>query len=99
MTATPATLHHEDTLESKIERDACTYAELRGWFQAKFVSPGKRGVPDRIFIRRGRVIFIEFKKAGETLRPQQVKRVREMREHGAEVFVCDNLEEAKGVLR
>lgn len=88
-----------DLLESEIEKPACAYAESRGWWESKYVSPGKRAVPDRLFIRRARVIFIEFKRPGEDLRPQQKKRIREMREHGAEVFVCDNLEYAKEILR
>lgn len=85
--------------ESDIEKKACEFAISRGWWVAKFVSPNKNGVPDRIFIRRGRVIFIEFKREKETPRKLQELRHREMRDHGAEVFTVDNLEDAKGILR
>jgi hypothetical protein len=89
----------EQPLESGVEGPAVTYAELRGWWVAKFVSPGKRGVPDRLFIRNGRHLFIEFKRPGKDARKQQEKRHREMREHGAEVHVVDNLEQAYALLR
>lgn len=90
---------NSDILESKVEGESMRYAERRGWWQAKFVSPNQRGVPDRILIRAGRVIFIEFKRHGEEPTRQQLKRHREMREHGAEVFVIDTLEEAMEILK
>ena len=85
-------------LESEIERPAHEFARSRGWFAEKIMRTGRRGFPDHIFIRNGRVIFIEFKRPGELPRPQQVKRHREMRCHGAEVFVIDSLDEAREVL-
>ncbi len=84
--------------ESKVESDIRIYAKHRGWWQAKFVAPGKRGVPDRLFIRRGCVIFIEIKKAGETPTVQQARRHTEMREHGAKVYWVDNLNDAMEIL-
>lgn len=85
-------------LESRIERAAADYAETRGWWEVKIKMASKNGVPDRLFLRDGRYVWIEFKRPGETPRPQQERRIREMRMHGAEVFVCDNLDDAKKVL-
>ena len=85
-------------LESAVERDACEYAKQHGWMVFKFVSPGCRGVPDRLFIRGGRHLFVEFKREGEVARRQQEKRHRELREHGAEVHVIDNLRDAYELL-
>ena len=89
----------EVDLERQVERPAKAYAKERGWWLAKFTSPGLNGVPDDIFIRNGVVIFIEFKRPGGELRPQQVKRIREMREHGAKVHVIDNLGDAYALLK
>lgn len=86
-------------LESSIERDACDYAKKQGWMVFKFVSPGRRGVPDRLFIRDGRHLFIEFKRPDGEARQQQRKRHSDMRAHGAEVYVVDNLKEAYDILR
>lgn len=85
--------------ESEIEQAAMDYAEWRGWWQVKIMRASRNGVPDRVLIRAGRVIFIEFKRDGEEPTPQQIKRHAEMRAHGAEVFVCDNLADAKRILR
>jgi len=89
----------DEWLEREVERPAKQFAKQQGWWLAKFVSPGLRGVPDDVFIRDGRVLWIEFKRPGKDLRPQQKKRVREMREHGAEVHVIDNLADAYALLR
>lgn len=86
-------------LESELEKDAIDFAKKHGWLAMKFVSPGKRGVPDRLFIRGGRVVFIEFKRRGEKPSVQQEHRIKELRDHGANVYVCDSLEYAHLILR
>lgn len=58
----------------------------------KFTSPGKRGVPDRIIIGKGRTIFVELKSETGDLRKQQEFRIREMKEHGADVRVLNTKE-------
>jgi hypothetical protein len=86
-------------LESSDESDVIKFAKVHGWWIAKFVSPGLRGVPDRIFIREGRVLFIELKRNSEEPTVQQLKRHREMRRHGAEVHWVNNLADAFELLR
>ena len=76
-----------------IERPAIKYAEMRGWFQCKFVAPGLRGMPDRYFLRDGRTVLAEFKSPGEKPSRQQAMRHREIRSHGGEVVWFDNLED------
>lgn len=88
----------DDRLEKEIEKDISDFALLRGWWYGKFVMPGKRAVPDRLFIRRGRHVFIEVKKDGEVPTRQQLKRHKDMRDHGAEVHWVDNVEAAKRIL-
>ena len=89
----------EKPLEKHIERDAMVYAESRGWWQCKIIRTSKNGFPDRELIRNGRTIHIEFKRPGEKATPQQMRRHREIRDHGGEVFVIDKLEDAKELLR
>jgi hypothetical protein len=88
----------EEQLERELESDIGSFAKLRGWWYCKFVAPGKRSVPDRLFIRRGRHVFIEVKRFGEEPTRQQLKRHRDMRDHGAEVHWVDNLADAKRIL-
>ena len=81
-------------LEKDVERVGCLYAQVRGWFEAKMTSPSKRGFPDRIYIRAGRHVFVEWKRPGEKPTRQQLLRHRELRAFGAEVHVIDNLQDA-----
>ena len=85
-------------LEKEIERPAHDYAKLRGWIAEKIMRTGRKGFPDHFFARSGRVLLIEFKRPGELPNRQQLKRHRELREHGVEVFIVDNLDEAKRIL-
>jgi hypothetical protein len=78
--------------ESLIERKCCQWAKGNGWLVYKFVSPSQSGVPDRLFIRAGLVVFVEFKATGEQLRPQQQRVIDKMREQGATVHVIDSVE-------
>lgn len=82
--------------ESKVERDACAEAKENGWLVYKL--SGNRGIPDRLFIKQGRVVFIEFKAPGGTLRAQQVKRIKEIRGAGVKAYVASSIEEVRTIL-
>ncbi len=56
----------------------------------KFKSPQNSGVPDRIVIYNGLVVFVELKKPGEKPRKLQQSIAKEMRAHGALVFTVDS---------
>lgn len=75
--------------ESKIEANANALAKKHGWFQRKFKAPGRRGAPDRMYAKNGRVFFIEFKSKGKRPTELQVAEHRRMREAGLTVYVCD----------
>ena len=91
--------------ESAIEKEFKNWAETHGWFVAKIVSPSKRAMPDRVFIKQSRsgkfhvTVWIELKATNKEPTEQQYKRHAEMRSHGAHVFWYDNLEAAIGCLR
>jgi len=60
----------------------------------KFVSPGLRGVPDRIcLLPNGRIIFVELKKLGKNPDPLQLKRHKELRDLGFDIRVIDSEEQ------
>lgn len=86
-------------LESAIEKDVADYAKRRGWLGVKLMRCNVNGWPDRMFIRKGRVIFIEFKQLGEEPKEQQAKRHREIRAQSIEVFVVDDREVGYAILR
>jgi len=86
------------TLERDIERKACDLAKRAGWLAFKFVSPSQRGVPDRIFIKDGRVVFVEFKALGAKPTDFQWRMIDRLQAAGCEVHVCDSVEGACSAL-
>ena len=78
-------------LERDIERRVSEIAKKNGWLSFKFVSPAQRGVPDRIFMKDGRIVFIEFKAPGKQPTELQEHIMRKMVDAGCEVHVCDNV--------
>ena len=78
--------------ESKLEHDIKAYAEDCGCLFLKFVSPGLRGVPDRILLGpNGRMVFMELKAPKGQLRPNQVRMIERLRTMGHEVEVVNNM--------
>ena len=78
----------EKTLQAACLRDA----KVKGWLTYKFASPSKRGVPDVIMIRGGRVVFVEFKHPNGTgkLSPLQEIEINKLRGQDMEVYVINN---------
>ena len=85
-------------LEKDIEAKVRAKALEAGWLCYKFTSPSRRSVPDRLFIRDGRFVFIEFKRPGGKLTSGQAREIERLRKAGAEVYVCYSVEEALNVL-
>lgn len=70
-------------------------AEKNGWLTKKLKFVGERGAPDRLFIKNGRVMFVELKVPGDIdeTSANQKRVIREMLAAGAEVHVIDNLKD------
>ena len=85
-------------LEKEIEKKVCSYAKSRGWLNYKFVSPSCRGVPDRIFIKKGRVFFIEFKSGKNNCTPLQLSRIQELTSHNMDVFIVNTIGLGKSLI-
>lgn len=80
--------------ESELERDLRLWCKDNGVLCKKFTPMGEVGYPDRIFLYRGRAMFIELKATGKRPRPLQAERIRELREYGFKAECYDNLEDA-----
>lgn len=85
-------------LESSIEGVVVTRAEAAGWFQRKVAWLGRKGAPDRVFIKDGRTVWIEFKRPGEAPRLSQVLEHDRMRAGGAEVHSVDSIAQGLRIL-
>ena len=77
--------------ESYIERKSCEYAESLGWYQRKFTSPGRRGVPDRLFAKAGIIVFVEFKAPDKRPTRQQYREINELKAVGMRTYWCDGI--------
>ena len=83
-------------LEKRIETNTCERVlhEL-GVASAKLATPGRRGIPDRIFWLPGGIpLMIEFKRPGEEPRPLQSHIHALLKQLGYLVEVHDNEDEA-----
>ncbi|CDG95807.1 putative nuclease p44 [Xenorhabdus bovienii str. puntauvense] len=77
--------------ESVIENHLVKEIKKTGGIAYKFVSPGRRSVPDRICVLPGgRVVFVECKAPGEKPRPDQLREHERLRALGCEVVVLDS---------
>lgn len=85
-------------LEKEIEKKVNTHARETGWLQYKWVSPGQRGIPDRLYFMRGCCLCIEFKSLGNKATALQDKEMRKLRKAGIPCYVIDNVTEGKDVL-
>ena len=86
-------------VEKIIEQKLVRAVKMMGGLAPKFVSPGLNGVPDRIVLLPGaKLAFVELKADGKKLRPQQVKRKRQLEALGFSVYCIDSADQIEGVL-
>ena len=85
--------------EKSIEQKLRMQTKKRGGLAVKFVSPGFNGVPDRLVLfPGGRMAFVELKAPGETMRPLQQYRARQLAALGFRVYTVDCKERIGGIL-
>ena len=83
-------------LEADTEEAFVKYAEELGCEAKKLREDGVNGFPDRTILTPRGSYFIEFKRTEkETLRPEQRKQIKRLRELGRVVLVTHCLETAK----
>lgn len=85
-------------LEKYVETKSIEYAESLGYVHIK-LDRAKRKWPDRLLLGpQGEVLFVEFKREGETPRPQQKAFHKKLRLMGHTIHVIDTLEDFKALL-
>lgn len=83
--------------ESKIENEVVTYAKSLGYLAYK-LKGSETGLPDRIFLKNGTAIFIEFKTQKGRLSRRQIKVCESLKAQKILVFVVDTIDDGKKVL-
>jgi len=87
-------------LEKTIEAAVVKYAKERGFLVHKMQAGrgGTGGWPDRMFIKNGKVFFIEFKRFGGKLSELQKARINDLQRERITVYVVDNIQYGKDVI-
>ncbi len=81
-------------MEKKIEQALLERVKTLNGTCEKFVSPGRRGVPDRIVtLPGGRIIFVELKSPTGRLSPSQIRDHERRIQMGCDVRVINNIED------
>lgn len=79
--------------ESTLERRLVREVKRIGGRAPKWVSPGNRGVPDRIVILPGgQTVFVEMKAPGKPLEPLQIRWASILKRMGHRVYKIDSAE-------
>lgn len=73
--------------ENKVENYLKDNVELHGGMCMKWVSPGLKGVPDRIVVYQGDVYFVEVKTVDGVLDKTQSRVINRLRFVGAKCFI------------
>jgi hypothetical protein len=81
-------------LEKELEAKVVRYCRAHGIYTRKFVSPGHKGVPDRMFAYGGRIMFLELKVEGRQPTAIQYMEMQKMRQAGILVTWVKNYEDA-----
>lgn len=94
--------------ERQVERHLRHMVEAHGGTTRKFVSPGRRGVADRIVIWPRRINsivvcaaihFIETKRPGERAKAHQAREHKRLRALGCTVLVVDTIQKVDDYVR
>ena len=81
--------------EAQDQKKCRSLAAAYGWLSYKLAAPGHRGVPDVMFIKGGRIIFVEFKNFNGKgrLSALQTRTIERMQGAGADVMVIDSMKD------
>lgn len=92
--------------EGQIQKQAIELLKLSGYLVFRLNSGRARnnirlcppGTPDLLAVKKGRVLWIEMKKPGGTLNPDQVDMIADLIEHGQEVAVVSGIPELQEMI-
>lgn len=68
-----------------------------GWFFRKMPKHARRGVPDIIVVRKGTVIFLEVKRPGGKLSPDQEDFRADCAREGVQYYVVTSLDDVQKI--
>lgn len=84
--------------ESQIEAASVKAANRLGWYGLKLHCVSVVGLPDRMFIGHGKVVFIEYKTEKGALSKVQIAAHRKFAQHGITVHVARSVADTIEIL-
>ena len=84
--------------ERDIEKASVIAAKQAGWYGLKMVTTLVKGLPDRLFIGYGKVVFIEYKCEKGVLSPKQKSIHKLFAQYGHTVHVARSVHETMEIL-
>jgi len=84
--------------EVVIEEEGTSLAEARGWVVLKLAGGGKNGKPDRVYLRSGVAMFIEYKAPKQPLKPLQEYWRKVLVGLGFDHHTVDSIEQIREVM-
>lgn len=84
--------------ESTVESAICAHAKILGCITVKMAMSGHRGIPDRLFLRRGVAAFLEVKAPGRRPTELQLRYIRELNSQGFAASWVDNIADGRKFL-
>lgn len=85
--------------ETDLEKQCVRFARENGYVSMKIEKNGHKGVPDRLFIGKNRIYFIEFKRpGGGVVSKEQLFWHKLLKDNEIEAYFCDNFDKFKDIL-
>ena len=76
--------------EAQLETKLVTFCREHGLLTYKFASPSHRGVPDRIIMHDGRILFVELKRPGNKPTELQLREIERIKANGVAAIWADD---------
>ena len=87
--------------ENDIKKQIKTYLSYLGWYSFPLMQGlgSQRGLPDRIAIKDGRVLFLEIKRPGGKQSEGQIEFEKIIKSHGGEYYVVRSIEDVDKIIQ
>ena len=88
--------------ESQIQSDIQEYLRYNGWFVFKIHQQGKfcyKGITDLIAVKDGKTLFCEVKGDKGKLRPEQIKFMDDIKDHGGVHVVARSIDDVRNIIK
>lgn len=85
-------------LEKQIESAVVKYAKLKDILSFKMNSVSSRGLPDRIFISKLGIFFVEFKRKNAKTTKLQNYMIEQLLRHDCKVFIVDDIKTGQDLI-